>query len=56
MNPNYNRDPKTGQKVLQSENMVEHCKNVWQTYIENAGFAKLFIIAHSAGGRCLSAI
>jgi hypothetical protein len=36
--------------------MVDHCLNVWETYVENAGFEKLFIIAHSAGGRCLSAI
>ena len=36
--------------------MEDHCLNVWKTYIENAGFKKLLIIAHSAGGRCLSSI
>lgn len=33
--------------------MVDHCINVWKNYVENAGFSKLLIIAHSAGGDCL---
>ena len=34
--------------------MDGHCLDVWKDYVEKSGFKNLLIIAHSAGGRCLS--
>lgn len=38
MNPNYNRDPVTGDVIPFSETMADHCVNVWRTYVENSNF------------------
>ena len=36
--------------------MQAHACFVWKTYVENSGFEKILLIAHSAGGACTSAI
>eukprot|EP00355_Strombidium_rassoulzadegani_P009185 CAMPEP_0168618020 /NCGR_PEP_ID=MMETSP0449_2-20121227/5850_1 /TAXON_ID=1082188 /ORGANISM="Strombidium rassoulzadegani, Strain ras09" /LENGTH=108 /DNA_ID=CAMNT_0008658869 /DNA_START=798 /DNA_END=1120 /DNA_ORIENTATION=+ len=36
--------------------MSKHCKHIWRNYIEPAGFKSLKVIAHSAGGFCLTGI
>lgn len=36
--------------------MEEHCSHIWRNYIEPAGFGKILIIAHSAGGACVTAL
>lgn len=56
MNPNYNVDPETGVKIPFNDTMSKHAVHVWQNYIVNAGFDKLLVVAHSAGGMCLEAI
>ena len=40
MNPNYAKDPEPGY----------HENGIWKKYVENSGFGKIFIIAHSYGG------
>ena len=56
MNPNYNMDPKTGKAIKHCETMEDHAVHVWQNYVLDSGFNKILIIAHSAGGGCLSEI
>ena len=46
MNPNHDA----------AESMDDHALYVWQNYVLNSGFSKLFVIAHSAGGGCLTSI
>jgi hypothetical protein len=46
MNPNH---PEGG-------DMETHALHVWNDYVLNSGFGKLLVIAHSAGGGCLTAI
>ena len=46
MNPNH---PAGG-------GMQNHACQVWDKFVENSGFKDIKIIAHSAGGGCLSAI
>ena len=46
MNPNHDDEP----------GMDQHAVRVWGNYIENSGFSKILVIAHSAGGGCLSSI
>ena len=46
MNPNHESN----------KSMEEHATLVWGDYVENSGFSNLFVIAHSAGGPCLTAI
>ena len=53
MNPNYNTDPKTKEKIPGNTTMAQHCTNVWKNFVEQAGFKDILIIAHSAGGKCL---
>ena len=36
--------------------MNAHADKVWEDYVEKSGFTKLLVIAHSAGGGCLSSI
>ena len=36
--------------------MESHCNFVWEKYVIPSKFKKLYVIAHSAGGMCLSAI
>ena len=36
--------------------MSQHAVHVWENYVANSGFGKVQIIAHSAGGMCLTAI
>ena len=36
--------------------MESHCSFVWEKYVLHSKFKKLYVIAHSAGGMCLSAI
>jgi len=46
MNPNHEA----------ASSMNDHATEVWDRYIENSGFTKFLVIAHSAGGGCLTAI
>ena len=36
--------------------MNGHATEVWEKHVVNSGFSNLLIIAHSAGGGCLSSI
>ena len=54
MNPNYTCDPETREPIPLSASMDSHAMNVWGKYVKNAGFRQIHIIAHSAGGFCLS--
>lgn len=56
MNPNQNDDPATKRKVPFNENMGKHAVHVWRNYIEPSGFEKLLVLAHSAGGGCVTEI
>ena len=56
MNPNYNVDPDTGEAIENNSNKIDHACFVWENYVLNSGFKKIFILAHSAGGDCLNAI
>ena len=55
MNPNFNTDT-ANQLIPGSESMQNHACFVWENYIMKAGFKNLLVIAHSAGGGCISAI
>lgn len=52
MNPNQSET--NGVPVPYSQTMAEHCSHVWRNYIEPAGFKEILVIAHSAGGRCIT--
>ena len=54
MNPNEHSS--NGKRIPLSGSMDEHAFYVWSTYVEPAGFKKINIIAHSAGGGCLTTI
>ena len=56
MNPNYNRDPETGASIAFNRSMGEHANFVWEQYVKDSGFDQISIVAHSAGGGCLSGI
>ena len=56
MNPNYNIDPSTKKRVPFNENMGKHAVHIWRNYVEPSGFEKLLVIAHSAGGGCVTDI
>lgn len=36
--------------------MANHSKHIWRNYIEPAGFQRILILAHSAGGPVVSAL
>ena len=36
--------------------MANHSKHVWRNYIEPAGFQRILILAHSAGGAVVTAL
>jgi hypothetical protein len=36
--------------------MSDHACSVWKNYVENSGFKRIRVIAHSAGGDCLANI
>lgn len=38
------------------QSMQDHCVRVWREFVEPAGFSKLLVIAHSAGGKCVTAV
>lgn len=55
MNPNYNKDPKNNDnKIQQNETPEKHALHVWKNYVRDSGFKNILILAHSAGGFCLS--
>lgn len=56
MNPNLSRDPESGKPIPFSQNMQEHAVYVWDKYVKDSGFDQISIVAHSAGGGCVSAI
>jgi serum/glucocorticoid-regulated kinase 2 len=53
-NPNLSR--KDGRIIPYSHSMEEHSKFVWYRYVEPSHFEEIYIVAHSAGGGCLSTI
>ena len=55
MNPNDNTDHQ-GHLIPQSGSLEEHILNVWREFVEKAGFQKINVIAHSAGGICLQSV
>ena len=56
MNPNLNSDPETGVTIPFSGSMSDHAVYVWEKYVKDSGFDQISVIAHSAGGGCVSAI
>lgn len=56
MNPNYNRDPKTGVTCPFSQSMSDHAVNVWSKYISVPDYSNVHVVAHSAGGGCINDI
>ena len=56
MNPNLGLDPETGVGVPHCATMGDHACFVWQHYVKDSGFDQISIIAHSAGGGCVSEI
>jgi len=36
--------------------MEDHAVNVWGNYVLNSGFDEIYVVAHSAGGGCVSGI
>jgi hypothetical protein len=56
MNPNLRADPLTHVPIPFCGTMESHCSFVWDKYVTPSKFKKLYVIAHSAGGMCLSAI
>lgn len=54
MNPNLNMVD--GKKIPLNFSMDSHAYHAWDTYVENSGFESILIIAHSAGGGCLTTI
>ena len=39
-----------------NDTMENHACYVWKNFVENSGFDKILVIAHSAGGKCLKQI
>ena len=56
MNPNYACDPETKITVPHSQTMADHAAFVWEHYVIPSGFNQISIVAHSAGGSCVSEI
>ena len=56
MNPNMSSDPETKETIPFSQSMDVHACYVWNTYVKNSGFDQISVVAHSAGGGCLTAI
>ena len=56
LNPNCHSDPRTGEAVECTYSMQKHTCFVWDTYIKDAGFKNLLVIAHSAGGSCVMSL
>ena len=56
MNPNFNTDPTTQELIPENTSMEDHACYVWEHFVKNCGFKSLYIIAHSAGGGCVTAI
>ena len=55
MNPNEST-ASNGKKIKYSGTMAKHAVHIWKNYIENSGFEKVLVIAHSAGGGCVTAL
>ena len=55
-NPNKHFDEDTKESIPGSETMSIHCLNVWQTIMRMCEARDIYIIAHSAGGPCVSDI
>ena len=53
-NPNLNEVD--GNVIPFNQSMGDHSLFVWKHYVEPSNFNSLLIIAHSAGGSCISAI
>ena len=56
MNPNQRTDSETGQTVPNCETNESHCNYVWEKFILPSKYKKLYIVAHSYGGKCIANI
>lgn len=56
MNPNYNTDPQTEQIIPENSSMEDHACYIWEHFVKDSHFKTLYVLAHSAGGGCVSAI
>mgnify|MGYP007125088730 CR=1 FL=1 len=54
MNPNHRET--AGTRIPQFTSMDKHCNFIWRHYVEPAGFGNLLVIAHSAGGGCVTSL
>lgn len=54
MNPNHRET--NGIRIPQFSTMDKHCNFIWRHYVQPAGFGKLLVIAHSAGGGCVTSL
>lgn len=55
MNPNMSCDS-NGKSIPNCYSMESHAVFVWEKYVKDAGFKKILLIAHSAGGGCTRSI
>ena len=56
MNPNMSRDLKTKEAIPFCHSMPAHAVFVWEKYVQSSGFDRISVVAHSAGGGCVTAI
>jgi len=56
MNPNMRIDPDTGKSIKYCQSMDQHCLYVWKTFMKTCRAKNVYIVAHSAGGYCLTAL
>jgi hypothetical protein len=52
-NPNYTKDPETGDNIQYSSNSAEHVYNIWGSFVTNSGLKQVNVIAHREGGNLL---
>jgi hypothetical protein len=55
MNPNQNTSH-NGKSIPFNGSMTSHACHVWEQFVEPSGFENILLIAHSAGGSCVSSI
>lgn len=51
LNPNFNRDSKTGKSIVHNESGERHCNYVWKKLISSVP-EELYVVGHSCGGLC----
>ena len=50
LNTNHNKDPETGDNILDSETPEKHAVTVWREIVTKCEAEKISVIAHSYGG------